>query len=240
VPDPIPLPELLAIALTQRPELMERQAAIRAALLALHGAKVLPFSPTFVVGYSVGTFGGGSNLAAEGILQPNGSVLQQNRFGNFGDRQDVDAVVYWSLRNLGLGNLALIRLARSRLRSEDLRRIEVLDRVRAEVATAYARTHARFAQIEVAERAVQSSQKAFQEDLTRTRNRQGLPIEVLDSLRLVGRSRYAYLDAIVDYNRAQFELYVALGQPPANTLARPVPADLVPPPTPAQTGRAVP
>ena len=44
------------------------------------------------------------------------------------------------------------------------------------------------------------------------------------SLRLLARSRYAYLDAILDYNRAQFELYVALGQPPACTLARPVPA----------------
>jgi len=50
-------------------------------------------------------------------------------------------------------------------------------------------------------------------------------------MRLVGRSRYAYLDAIVDYNRAHFELYVALGQPPADALARPVPGKLVPPPT---------
>ena len=61
------------------------------------------------------------------------------------------------------------------------------------------------------------------QDLVRARNNLGLPIEVLDSMRLLGRSRYAYLDAIVDYNRAQFELYVALGQPPADFLARPVP-----------------
>ena len=69
----------------------------------------------------------------------------------------------------------------------------------------------------------------------RTKNLEGLPIEVLDSLRLLARSRYAYLDAIVDYNRAQFELYVALGQPPAKYLARPVPADLVPPPAAASS-----
>jgi outer membrane protein TolC len=230
VPDPIPLPELIAIAVRQRPELAERQATIQAAFLALKGAKLLPFSPDIILGYSAGTFGGGSDLVAQGLVQANGAVVQQNRFGNFGDRQDVDAVVYWSLRNLGVGNVALIRLARSRLRSEDLRRLEVLDRVRAEVAAAYARTHARFAQIATAERAVQSSTQAFKEDLTRTRNREGLPIEVLDSLRLLGRSRYAYLDAIVDYNRAQFALYVALGQPPADTLARPIPAGLVPPP----------
>jgi outer membrane protein TolC len=50
-----------------------------------------------------------------------------------------------------------------------------------------------------------------------------LPIELMNSLRLLCESRLAYLDAIMDYNQAQMELYVALGQPPANTLARPVP-----------------
>src|SRR5262249_50081165 len=108
VPDPIPLPELIAIALTQRPELAERQADIRAALLELQGAKLLPFSPNIILGYSAGTFGGGSNLASEGILQPDGTVLRQPRFDRFGGRQDVDAVVYWSLRNLGIGNLAQV------------------------------------------------------------------------------------------------------------------------------------
>jgi outer membrane protein TolC len=232
VPDPIPLPQLIALALTQRPELRERQAAIRAAFLTLQGAKVLPFSPTVVLGYSDGTFGGGSNLAANGILQADGTILRQPRFDNFVAREDFDAVVYWSLRNLGVGNLVLIRLAQSNLRSNNLQLVEVLDRVRAEVATAHARTRARYAQIETGERAVQSGMRGFDEDLIRTRNQQGLPIEVLDSLRLLARSRYAYLDAIIDYNEAQFELFVSLGQPPASTLARAIPTSLVPGPQP--------
>ena len=111
VPNPVPLSELLVIALTQRPELQERQAAIRAALLELQSAKVLPFSPNIIVGYSAGTFGGGSNLAAQGITQPDGSTVSQSRFGNFSSRQDLDAIMYWSIRNLGIGNLAQIRLA---------------------------------------------------------------------------------------------------------------------------------
>jgi outer membrane protein TolC len=225
VADVIPLPELITIALSQRPELGERRAAIRAALLELDAAKLLPFSPNVILGYSAGSFGGGSDLVAQGIPQANGTILQQHRFGNFDGRQDVDAVVYWSLRNLGVGNLALVRLADSKVRTEDLRRIEVLDRIRAEVATAHARSHARFAQIAIAEHAVETSAKAFQQDLTRIRNKEGLPIELLDSMRLLTRSRYAYLDAIIDFNRAQFDLYVALGQPPADFLAHPVPAN---------------
>jgi outer membrane protein TolC len=220
VPPPCSLPELLAMALTQRPELGERQAAIRAAFLEMQRQRVLPFSPNIILGYSVGSFGGGSNLVA-------------TPFGNFADREDFDAVMFWSLRNLGIGNLASIRLSQSNLRSENLRMVEVLDRIRAEVATAYARASARFAQIDAAQHGIQVSDEAFKEDFRRTRNREGLPIEVLDSLRLLSRSRYAYLDAIVDYNLAQFALYVALGQPPADWLARPVPPDPTLPTNPA-------
>ena len=214
VPEPIPLPELLAIAVTQRPELGERRAAIGAALLQMRNAKLLPFSPQILVGYSAGTFGGGSDVAAP------------PRFGKFDTRQDLDVVMYWSLRNLGVGNVALIRISQSQYRQSELRALETLDRVRAEVASAQARVLARFAQIEINEKAIQTSQTAFKADFERTRGMQGLPIELLDSLRLTARSRLAYLDAIVDYNRAQFELYVALGQPPADILAHPVPSRL--------------
>ncbi len=216
VPEPIPLAELLAIAITQRPELRAHQAAIRAALLELRHQKLLPFSPTVLVGYSWGDFGGGSNLIAETGAQP--------RFGTFGNREDLDVMMYWSARNLGVGNLASIRFSKSQLRQSELRELETLDRIRAEVAAAQARVLARFAQIEPYEKAIQSSQAAYKQDLQRIVNGEGLPIELEKSLSLLGRSRFAYLDAIVDYNRAQFELYVALGQPPADTLARPVPS----------------
>lgn len=210
VPDPMPVAELIVLALLQRPELAERRAAIRESLLALEGAKVLPFSPTIFLGFSAGGFGGGSNL-----VRP--------IFGGFGGRTDLDVISYWTIRNLGVGNVALINLARSRLGVAQYQEVAMLDHVRAEVAEAYARTHARYAQIGTTEQAVRTGLNGFREDLERIRGTVGLPIEVLDSLRLLARARQEYLNAIVDYNEAQFELYVALGQPPANTLAHPVP-----------------
>ena len=229
VPDPIPLCELIAIALNQRPELESRRAAIRAAFLALKQAKVLPFSPNFMLGYSMGEEGGGSNL----IAQPGGiNGFMGPRFGSFAPRQDADGVFFWTIQNMGLGNAAMIRAARSRLNQSDFRELIVLDQVRNEVAAAYARTHARFAQIATGEEAVRVGTKAFREDLARIKGAQGLPIEVLDSLRLLVNARFDYLDAIIRYNRAQFQLFVALGQPPASCLARPIPADLVPPAVP--------
>jgi outer membrane protein TolC len=229
VPEPVTLPELLAIALLNRPELRERRAAICQALFRLDQAHWLPFSPTIFIGFSAGTFGGGSSL----VDQPVGSspnAFGDPRFGLFDPRQDFDAAANWTLLNLGVGNRALIDAARSRLRSANLDEVVVLDRIRAEVASAYARTHSRYAQIRVCELAIQSGLEGFQEDMRRIIAHEGLPLEVLNSLRLLNGSRTAYLNAILDYNRAQFELYVAIGKPPADVLIRPV--EGLPPPAP--------
>lgn len=251
VPDPIPVRELLAIAITNRPELAAQQATIRQAMLTLDGAKMLPFSPNVILMYSSGSFGGGSDIvngtrvpdiAREEILSDGtafGARVNQQRFGQFAVREDFDAIAYWSLLNMGLGNLGQIKVARSQLQQEDLEKVRVLNQVRREVTEAYVRTHTRFAQIEANERAVRTAYEAFTEDVTRIRGLVGRPIETLTSLRVLAQARQDYLNAIVDYNRAQVDLFVALGQPPANTLARPVPkdvppqAEVAPPPAPA-------
>jgi len=218
VPDPIAVGELIALGLLRRPELAAQRASIIQGLLLLDGAKALPFSPTIYIGFSAGGFGGGSNL-----VRP--------IFGGFGGRTDFDTIAYWTIQNLGVGNVALIRAANANLQVRRFEQIEMLNRVRAEVAEAYARTHARYAQIETNESAIQSGLLSFTQDLTRLRyrSRDVLPIELLDSFRLMAGARIDYIDAIVDYNRAQFELYVAMGQPPANALAHPVPTQGVVP-----------
>ena len=146
VPDPIPLPQLIAIALTQRPELAERRTAIQEALLALDAAKILPFSPTLIVGYSAGTFGGGSNIASDG------TAGTQARFDNFApanrsrrrgllDGAPISASATWRRFGWPKATSAPTTCAKSKSSTE----------CAAEVATAYARTHARYAQIETGE-----------------------------------------------------------------------------------------
>ena len=222
VPDPIPIAELIALGMLNRPELAAQRAAIQAALMGLDGAKILPFSPTTIVGFSAGGFGGGSNL-----VRP--------IFSGLGGRSDLDAIVYWTIQNLGVGNIALIRMADARLKVANFQQVEILNRVRAEVAEAYARTHARYAQIGIYEEAVRSGYLAYHQDLERIRGmaafrpRDVLPIELLNSFDLLANARVEYVDAIVHYNRAQFAMYVALGQPPANSLAHPVPVEGVSP-----------
>lgn len=222
VPDPVPLADLIAVALLQRPELAARRAEVRELLYQLSLAKVLPFSPNVILGFSAGGFGGGSD-----VVDRAGTA---SRFGNLDGRSDFDAAVFFTFRNLGVGNVARVRVADSRAKQGRLRELEALNTVRAQVAEAHARAHARFLQIDAAEKAVKSSGEAFAEDTARIKAAAGQPLEVIDSLRLLARSRQEYLDAIIDYNRAQVQLWVAVGQPPADALARPVPADLVPRP----------
>ncbi len=116
VPDPIPVGELVAIGMLNRPELTAQRAAIQAALMQLGAAKILPFSPTTLVNFSAGGFGGGSNL-----VRP--------IFSNLGGRTDFDSITYWTLQNLGLGNVAMIRVAGARLKLNEFREVELLNMV---------------------------------------------------------------------------------------------------------------
>jgi outer membrane protein TolC len=226
VPDAISLPELLAIALLERPELAARRSEVRTSLYDLSLAKVLPFAPNVIIGFSAGDFGGGSNLitAPNGFVNGDGTRVIAPRFSSLDERTDFDAVVFWTFRNLGFGNLAMIRAADSRVRQTRFREVETLNLVRAQVAEAHGWISSRAPQIDAGEKAVRAAQEAYTQDLARIRGGQGLPLEAIDSMRLLGRSRYDYLNAVVDYDRAQYQLWVALGRPPADCLARPVPA----------------
>jgi outer membrane protein TolC len=238
VPEPIPLPDLIAIALLNRPDLQERRAAIQKALLAVGAARMLPFSPNVIISLSYGGEGGGSNLIAE---PPGSSPFASGapRFGSYAERVDFDAVAFWTLQNLGIGNVALLRQARANHKVSDFDFLAQLDIARAEVARAYAAAHVRFAQIKTAEEAVTASQKTYDLDFQAIFNKEGLPIELLNSLVLLARSRMELLDAAIRYNQAQLDLYVALGQPPVDVLARDVPPGYGPPARPA-TGKAQP
>jgi outer membrane protein TolC len=230
VPDTAPLHQLLVIAMNQRPELAARRAAIREALAFLRMQQLLPFSPTVLAGYSAGTFGGGSNLVATPLVGFQG--FSEPRFGTFGPRDDLDVVLFWTAQNMGLGNLGKIRVRRVGQQIAELEFVRELNLVRNDVAEAFAQIHARYAQIGVARKGVEAGGYSYEEDLRRIRGGQGLPIELLDSFRLLADGRMFYLDAVTDYDKAQFALYVALGQPPPKDLAQSVPSDLVPPPPP--------
>jgi outer membrane protein TolC len=209
-----PLEQLVEVAVANRPEVAARAAQVAEAQTRVRQEIVRPLVPLLSVGYSAGVFGGGSNLVAEGVLQPGGAVVRGPRFDRFDGRQDFDVFAVWTLENAGLGNLARRRRRRAEVGEALAAQVGTVDRVRAEVAEARARALAARQEIDFARGEVQTAQDAYEEDLRRTRAGQGRPIELLDSVRLLTDARQDLVRAIIRYDEAQFALFVALGQPP--------------------------
>lgn len=219
-----PVDDLVPIALTSRPELAAQQALVQASLRLLRLEKMRPLVPSLLLrGWSTpvtgtlsfGYFGGGVN----------------SDLSNFNIRQDWDIQALWTLQNFGLGNRALIRQRAAENRAALVELFRVQDRVAAEVVQAYSLAQTAGQRIGETETELREAQTLVREGLVALgqthRLGEGGPIELvtrpLEVATAVQMLQQAYADfylSINDYNRAQFQLYRALGNP-AQALATP-------------------
>jgi outer membrane protein TolC len=189
--------DLLALGLSNRPELAESQHLVGEAVHRYRREKYAPLLPSAYLGVSYGGFGGGK-----------GSTVD-----DFGDRFDFDAVAYWELRNFGFGERAARDEARARYQQARLQSIETMDQVAREILEADAQVDARQTEMPVAESAIQAATDSYRRNMERIRAGEGLPIEVLQSIQALAQARREYLRTVVGYNEAQFRLHRALGWP---------------------------
>jgi outer membrane protein TolC len=197
VQEDLPPGELVTLALSNRPELAEARSLVGEAVERYRREHYAPLLPSVLLGVSQGGFGGGL-----------GGVI-----GDFQDRFDFDAIVYWEVRNLGLGEKSRRAEMRARRKQARARQVEVMDRVAREVIEANTQVRARQSQIAVAQEGITSASDSYKRNLARIREGQGLPIEVLQSLQALDEARREYLRVVTDYNEAQFRLHRALGWP---------------------------
>jgi outer membrane protein TolC len=200
VPEQAPLPELIAQALINRPELAENRALIAAALERWRAAKVAPWVPEVRLAYAAGGYGGGIN----------------SFFGAFNGRGDFTATAVWELENLGLGNRAQVRERHSRYAQATYRQVSLEARVAAQVVAAFSEAFASRGQFVPAAEGVKAARESYRlnEERIRRAPEQGRPIELLQAIQALARARQDYLEVVADYNRAQFRLHTALGNPP--------------------------
>lgn len=195
------LDALLKIALAHRPEMTARSEAVAASETRLKQERWRPWLPTVSAGYSIGEFGGGSNFAP-------------TRFGDYSGRTDFDVFAVWTLQNVGVGNLATQRTRRAEVDEAVSQRVRTINQIRDEVSSAFAASEARRRQMEIAERQLATAQSGLDEEVTRTRGGEGLPIEVLNSFELWVKASIESITTVVEYDQSQFRLFVALGYPP--------------------------
>lgn len=207
--------DLIATALLHRPELAAQKALVQATLYRLREEKLRPLMPSVLVRGAAtnpagtlagGVFGGGIN----------------SQIGNFAARNTVDIQVLWEVQNLGLGNLARVRERRAENDQATLELFRTQDRVAAETARAHAELISAAHRVADAEEglrdAADSVQKNF-EGLKQTRTAGSVillvirPQEVVASIQALAQAYSDFYLAVTDYDRAQFRLYRALGQP---------------------------
>jgi uncharacterized protein (TIGR03000 family) len=235
-----PLEALLPVALAARPELTAYRELTEAALKRWREEQYRPLLPmVFARGNStqtpdplaIGVFGGG----------PGGTI------GNYRTRFDYEVQVLWELRNLGLGNLAAIRQKKAEYDVTKIQAYRLQDFVAREVSEAFAQLQSARDRVGMADdelRQARSSANDNFKGLGEVRRVGGQivsliirPLEAIAAQQALLQAYYDYYGAVGDYNRTQFQLYRALGNP-AQALpmldhlldeAKP-PANPVPPP----------
>jgi outer membrane protein TolC len=198
-----PLSQLVEQAVANRPELAAAMAQIEAADIRTRQARYAPLIPRVQINDLGGGFGGGRNGAH---TNPDG-------------RNDLDAQLFWELRGLGLGNLADVRLREAERDRSVLNAVAARAQVASDVAEALRVTAARRASLPEARRATEQAQEMYR-ILSATSfgmigpRREFDALEPLLAVQALNQSRLTYLGAVVEYNRSQFRLLTAIGQPP--------------------------
>jgi hypothetical protein len=209
-----PLEELMPIALTNRPEIAAQQALIQAAVARVRREKWRPALPIFMLN---GFQAAGMYLQA-GVfgLGPNSSL------GQWTGRFDISPQLIWQLEGFGLGNLARIKEQRGEESRATVDLFRTQDRVAGEVTRAHANLQSAALRVVQADRALRTGIITFNgnyEGLQQTTRFEDVlvlvyrPQEAVYSLELLNVAFNEYFTTVAEYNRAQFELFRALGYP---------------------------
>lgn len=210
VPLDTPMHVLLPTGLTTRPELTEARHLVGEAVHRYRMEKISPWLPNVLMGTSYAGFGGG----------------QGSQIDNTAGRFDLDAIAYWQVRSMGVGEYAARREALAIYDQTRFKQVRVMNLVSREIVEAHAQILFRHRQIAISQQAVERATASFQRNWLRVRDLKGLPIETLQSIQALDQARREYLRALVDYNTAQFRLQRALGWPVQ--LAETVPTEVTP------------
>lgn len=207
--------DLIAVGLTNRPELAAQQALVQATLARLRQEKIRPWVPSVVIRgaatnpagtLAAGYFGGGFN----------------DNLSNFAGRSTIDLQLLWEFQNLGLGNRALVKQREAENQQAILLKFRAQDLVAAEVVQAHAQATRAENRLRQAENGMKNALITVEknlEGLQQTRNIGGTlvlifrPFEVVAAIQSLDQAYRNYYTAVADSNRAQFRLYRAIGQP---------------------------
>jgi len=189
--------DLVAQALASRPETLQYDALIGAAQDGLSGERYGLFIPKVSLNYSSGDFGGA----------PGSSV------GDLRHRKDLTLMLYWQLDQLGFGNRGRIQEKQAQLRRVEFEKQRAQANIVAEVREGYAHVLSLREQMDLTSMAGERAQRAYDLNLERIYENQGLPLEVLQAMQALADVQLMNLESLVGYSLAQVRLHTVLGNP---------------------------
>jgi outer membrane protein TolC len=189
--DEVKLDQLLAKALSHRPELKQGDALAAAASTGVRGAKFGPLVPT--LGAQV--FGGG--------------LGNSSSFGSSGDYQ---VTLGWRIGTGGLFDSSRIHQAESKAAQAAIFQAKTRDEVARQVVENHERVKLLRSELEVTKQEVQASQEGLKLARERKEFAVGIVLETVQSEQDLTKARLDYVNTVMELNKAQYRLKAAIGE----------------------------
>jgi outer membrane protein TolC len=195
--------DLITTALQTRPDLAANREAIEAAWLRVRRQAYGPLMPKVALANQTGSFGAGIN----------------SNIGDFRDRNALTAQLFWELKSFGLGNIAEANERRAQAEQAQYQMIDAQARVTAEIIELAQLVASRYEALDLLQNAVKEAEELYRISKEGTLNAVDAKnlfdaLRPLQAIQVLNQAKQNYLTALLDYNRAQFRLYVSLGRPP--------------------------
>lgn len=203
------LDTLIVQAYSTRPELAQSRFLVDAARAARQGAVYGPLFPSLGAQVFAGGLGGGSRTSSD----------------RFGESEDYQFTLGWRIGPGGMFDGGRIRAADARLKIADLNGQKLLDEVTRQVTENFMRWQSLGDQMIAARRAGQAAEETLRLTQQRKEFAIGAVLENIQAEQELTRARLDYLNAVAEYNKAQYALQKAIGHAPANANANANPAN---------------
>lgn len=225
-----PLDELIDIGLSNRPEIASQKSMVQAAEVRVRREKNRPLLPLVLI---------------TGFQTPGNMISQFGFFGTGFDRNmnlwslrnDVSLQLVWQLEGLGFGNLARIKRQRGEESEEIVKLFKKQDDVAQEINAAQAKVQLAAVRVLQADRSLREAIVTYEgnyEGLAQTTRFENVlfqvyrPQEAVKALERLMESYDQYFLTVAEYNKAQFELYHAVGYPAAEVAITEPPGEALP------------
>ena len=198
----LPLDELVSMAIQNRPDLAASREILQAAWERVRKAQREPLLPKAQVVNQGGVFGGSTNADLQ----------------DFKGRNAMTALLYWELKNLGFGNRYEISARQAGVDQAHFAVAETQARMSSEVVEAAQMAAAKFDGLSLSEQTLNEAIELYRINQEGTFNVIDAKnffdaLRPLQALQMLNQAKQNRLSAVLDYTRAQYRLYLALGCP---------------------------